>query len=102
MARFRSRPARRQNWWWRSIRRFARATRRAPLAATPCCKQYVAWDTQFPFPVLAKVATGLRGVKLGVQPVPLSADRQRGLDAFRESVHRLASVPEELGLKKLG
>ena len=47
-------------------------------------QQFVAWDTQFPFPVMAKAAAQLRGVKLGMQPVPLSAGRQRALDDFRE------------------
>jgi 4-hydroxy-tetrahydrodipicolinate synthase len=47
-------------------------------------QQFVARDTQFPFPVMVHAATRLRGVKLGVQPVPLSAGRQRALDEFRE------------------
>jgi 4-hydroxy-tetrahydrodipicolinate synthase len=47
-------------------------------------QEFVAWDTQFPFPVMAKAATRLRGVKLGMQSVPLSGGRQRALDEFRE------------------
>jgi 4-hydroxy-tetrahydrodipicolinate synthase len=47
-------------------------------------QEFLGWAGQFPFPVLLKVATGLQGVKLGAQSVPLSPGRQRQLDAFRE------------------
>jgi 4-hydroxy-tetrahydrodipicolinate synthase len=47
-------------------------------------QEFLSWDDRFPFPVLLRVATGLRGIKLGAQPVPLSPGRQRQLDAFRE------------------
>jgi dihydrodipicolinate synthase/N-acetylneuraminate lyase len=47
-------------------------------------QEFLGWAVQFPFPVLVKVATGLRGVKLGAQSVPLSPERQRQLDAFGE------------------
>jgi dihydrodipicolinate synthase/N-acetylneuraminate lyase len=47
-------------------------------------QEFLSWGGSFPFPVLVKVAAGLRGVKLGGQSVPLSPGRQRKLDAFRE------------------
>ncbi|MEO8597000.1 MAG: dihydrodipicolinate synthase family protein [Candidatus Solibacter sp.] len=47
-------------------------------------REFLAWVAQFPFPVAVKVSTGLRGVKLGVQRVLLSAERQRLLEAFCE------------------
>ena len=47
-------------------------------------QEFLSWTAQFPFPVLVKVAAGLRGVKLGAQSVPLSPGRQKKLDAFRE------------------
>ena len=47
-------------------------------------QEFLHWSAQFPFPVLVKVAAGLRGVKLGAQSVPLSPGRQKKLDAFRE------------------
>src|ERR1017187_10364090 len=50
----------------------------------PMLQEFLAWADQFPFPVLVKVAAGLRGVKLGAQSVPLSPGRQRQLEAFCE------------------
>jgi dihydrodipicolinate synthase/N-acetylneuraminate lyase len=44
--------------------------------------EFLGWVGEFPFPVLVKVATGLRGVKVGTQSVPLSPGRQSKLDAF--------------------
>ena len=45
-------------------------------------QEFLGWAGEFPFPVLMKVATGLRGVKMGTQSVPLSPGRQSKLDAF--------------------
>jgi 4-hydroxy-tetrahydrodipicolinate synthase len=45
-------------------------------------QEFLGWADQFPFPVLVKVATGLRGVKMGTQSVPLSPGRQTKLAAF--------------------
>jgi 4-hydroxy-tetrahydrodipicolinate synthase len=56
--------------------------RAAQLEAT--LQEFLYWTAQFPFPVLVKVAAGLRGVKLGAQSVPLSSGRQKKLDGFRE------------------
>jgi len=56
--------------------------RAAQLEAT--LQEFLYWTAQFPFPVLVKVAAGLRGVKLGAQAVPLSPGRQKKLDGFRE------------------
>ena len=46
--------------------------------------EFLAWADEFPFPVIVKVAAGVRGVKVGAQSVPLPPTRQRRLDAFRE------------------
>ena len=45
-------------------------------------QEFLGWVGEFPFPVLMKVATRLRGVKMGIQTVPLSPGRQSKLDAF--------------------
>ena len=45
-------------------------------------QEFLGWADQFLFPVLLKVATGLRGIKMGAQTVPLSPARQARLDAF--------------------
>ena len=45
-------------------------------------QEFLGWAGEFPFPVLVKVAAGLRGVKVGAQSVPLSPGRQSRLDAF--------------------
>ncbi len=45
--------------------------------------EFLAWCAEFPFPVLLKVAAGLRGMKLGAPTVPFSPGRQRKLDEFR-------------------
>jgi hypothetical protein len=39
---------------------------------------------QVPHPIGLKVATGLRGLKTGPLSVPLTAEKQRKLDQFRE------------------
>ena len=47
-------------------------------------QEFLDWLRQFPHPVGLKVATGLRGLKTGPISVPLTAEKQRKLDAFRE------------------
>ena len=47
-------------------------------------QEFYAWTTRFPQPVILKVAAELRGIKVGPLPVPVSAERQRVLDEFRE------------------
>jgi 4-hydroxy-tetrahydrodipicolinate synthase len=47
-------------------------------------QEFLAWVDRFPQPVALKVATVLRGVKLGPLAVPVAPERQRKLDEFRE------------------
>jgi 4-hydroxy-tetrahydrodipicolinate synthase len=47
-------------------------------------QEFHAWTARFPQPVILKVAAGLRGIKVGPLPVPVSAERQRVLDEFSE------------------
>ncbi len=47
-------------------------------------REFLTWAAQFPFPLLVKVAAGLRGVKVGAHCVPLSRGSRRKLDAFGE------------------
>jgi 4-hydroxy-tetrahydrodipicolinate synthase len=47
-------------------------------------QEFLAWVDRFPQPVVLKVATGLRGVRLGPLAVPVAPERQRKLDEFRE------------------
>jgi 4-hydroxy-tetrahydrodipicolinate synthase len=42
------------------------------------------WMVQFAQPVILKVAAELRGIKVGPLPVPVSADRERVLEEFRQ------------------
>jgi 4-hydroxy-tetrahydrodipicolinate synthase len=53
-------------------------------ALNNCLQEFAAWASRFPQPVIARVATGLRGLKVGPLPVPLSPRKQRELDEFRE------------------
>ena len=46
--------------------------------------EFLAWAVEFPYPLLLKVAAGLRGLKVGSPAMPLSPGRQRRLDEFRE------------------
>ena len=47
-------------------------------------QKFLAWADRFPPPTIVKVATGLRGLKTGAIPVPLSPGKQKLLDEFRE------------------
>ncbi|HTS25110.1 MAG TPA: dihydrodipicolinate synthase family protein [Bryobacteraceae bacterium] len=46
--------------------------------------QFLEWEARFPRPMIVKVATGLRGLKTGPIPVPLSPGKERLLGQFRE------------------
>ncbi len=60
------------------------ARRGAADALNAALQELATWAARFPQPVIAKVATGLRGLKTGPLAVPLSPSRQRELDRFRE------------------
>ena len=47
-------------------------------------KEFHGWMAQFAQPVILKVAAELRGIKVGPLPVPVSAERERVLDEFRQ------------------
>jgi len=47
-------------------------------------QEFLAWMDRFPQPAAIKAAVGLRGLKTGPLPVPLSPEKQRKLDEFRE------------------
>lgn len=47
-------------------------------------QEFHAWVQRFAHPVILKVAAELRGLKVGGLPVPVSPERQRMLDEFRE------------------
>lgn len=47
-------------------------------------QEFVRWAARFPEPAAVKLATGLRGLKTGPLSVPLSPQKQKDLDAFRD------------------
>lgn len=47
-------------------------------------QEFVRWSARFPEPAAVKLATGLRGLKTGPLPVPLSPQKQKDFDAFRD------------------
>jgi 4-hydroxy-tetrahydrodipicolinate synthase len=47
-------------------------------------QEFHAWTSRFAQPVILKVAAEMRGIKVGPLPVPVSAERGRLLDQFRE------------------
>ncbi len=51
-------------------------------------QEFVRWSAHFPEPAALKLATGLRGLKTGPLAVPLSARKQKELDAFRDWFQR--------------
>lgn len=46
--------------------------------------EFTAWVGEFPTPVAIKTAVALRGIKTGPLPVPLTPEKQRRLEQFRE------------------
>ncbi len=51
-------------------------------------QEFVRWSARFPAPAAVKLATGLRGLKTGPLSVPLSPQKQKELDAFRDWFQR--------------
>jgi dihydrodipicolinate synthase/N-acetylneuraminate lyase len=47
-------------------------------------QEFIAWLNRFPAPVGIKAATAARGLKVGPLAVPLSPEKMRELDEFRE------------------
>lgn len=45
--------------------------------------EFIAWTRRFPTPVAIKVATEVRGLKVGPLAVPLSADKRAALEEFK-------------------
>ena len=52
-------------------------------ALTRLLNEFIAWTSRFPVPVAIKVATELRGLKIGPLAVPLSPEKTQALDEFR-------------------
>ena len=51
-------------------------------------QEFLRWTARFPEPAGVRLATGLRGLKTGSLAVPLSSDKQKELDAFRDWFQR--------------
>lgn len=51
-------------------------------------QEFVRWAARFPEPAAVRLATSLRGLKTGSLPVPLSPEKQKDLDAFRDWFQR--------------
>ena len=51
-------------------------------------QEFVRWASRFPEPAAVKLATGLRGLKTGPLAVPLSPQKQKDLDSFRDWFQR--------------
>jgi 4-hydroxy-tetrahydrodipicolinate synthase len=51
-------------------------------------QEFVRWSARFPEPAAVKLATGLRGLKTGPLAVPLSPQKQKELDSFRDWFQR--------------
>jgi 4-hydroxy-tetrahydrodipicolinate synthase len=51
-------------------------------------REFLRWSARFPEPVAVKLATGLRGLKTGPLIVPLSPEKQKDLDSFRDWFQR--------------
>ncbi len=47
-------------------------------------QEFIGWLNRFPAPVGIKAATAARGLKVGPLAVPLSPEKMRELDEFRE------------------
>jgi 4-hydroxy-tetrahydrodipicolinate synthase len=51
-------------------------------------QEYVRWSARFPEPTAVRLATGLRGLKTGSLAMPLSPEKQKDLDSFRDWFQR--------------
>jgi 4-hydroxy-tetrahydrodipicolinate synthase len=51
-------------------------------------QEFLRWSNRFPEPAAVKLATGLRGLKTGPLIVPLSPQKQKDLDSFRDWFQR--------------
>jgi hypothetical protein len=47
-------------------------------------QEYIKWLGEFPTPLGVKEATGMRGLKVGANAIPMAPGRQRKLEEFRE------------------
>jgi 4-hydroxy-tetrahydrodipicolinate synthase len=59
-------------------------------------QEFVRWAARFPEPAAVRLATGLRGLKTGSLPVPLSPEKQKELDAFRDWFQRWLPAARKL------
>jgi dihydrodipicolinate synthase/N-acetylneuraminate lyase len=59
-------------------------------------QEFVRWSARFPEPTAVRLATSLRGLKTGSLAMPLSPDKQKDLDAFRDWFQRWLPVVRKL------
>jgi 4-hydroxy-tetrahydrodipicolinate synthase len=51
-------------------------------------REFLRWSARFPEPTVVRLATSLRGLKTGSLAVPLSPEKQKDLDSFRDWFQR--------------
>jgi 4-hydroxy-tetrahydrodipicolinate synthase len=51
-------------------------------------QEFIRWSARFPEPTAVRLATSLRGLKTGALAMPLSPEKQKDLDAFRDWFQR--------------
>jgi len=51
-------------------------------------QEFVRWSARFPEPTAVRLATSLRGLKTGALAMPLSPEKQKDLDSFRDWFQR--------------
>jgi 4-hydroxy-tetrahydrodipicolinate synthase len=61
-------------------------------------QEFVRWVARFPEPAAVKLATGLRGLKTGPLSVPLSPQKQKDLDSFRDWFQRWLPAVRKLAV----
>jgi dihydrodipicolinate synthase/N-acetylneuraminate lyase len=72
-----------------ALYRAIRAGQEAAMAELDhALQEFVRWSARFPEPTAVRLATSLRGLKTGSLAMPLSAEKQKDLDAFRDWFQR--------------
>jgi 4-hydroxy-tetrahydrodipicolinate synthase len=72
-----------------AIHRALRAGRETELRPLDhALQEFLRWSARFPEPAAVRLATGLRGLKTGPLAVPLSPEKQKELDGFRDWFQR--------------
>lgn len=72
-----------------ALYRAIRAGQEAAIAELDhALQEFVRWSARFPQPTAVRLATSLRGLKTGSLAMPLSPEKQKDLDAFRDWFQR--------------